>query len=483
MKTKISAFLILALLISNASYAKANKPLNVLMIAIDDMNNWIGVMEHKALTPNIDAFAGKGMLFDNAYCVVPACNPSRTALMTGLRPETTKQYGNEGNFREKPNGDKWITLAQFLQKNGYETVAAGKIFHHPRGTKEEPNALSDPISWNEQRIGAVGTPNAPNMHDENGRAKWLNWSEEDIKKYTAGYAPNTGMDYISKHGLWGPIDIPKEKCGDWQTAEYCAEYLKNKHDKPFFLACGIFRPHSPQFAPKEYFDMYPLDKVEMPITPEDDMDDIPDIAKENWSTPYVKLLKEKGMWRSAVQSYMASCTFADDCVGQVIDALEKSEYAENTIVVLWTDHGWQLGHKNRWEKFSLWHQATNSPLIIKYPEMTNAGQRCSRAVSFLDLYPTFCDLLHLNAPKILEGQSLKPLLENPTKTWDRPALITYPSGNYSVAYENWNYIHYIDGSEELYDHKTDPDEFHNIAHLPENKAIIEKLRKSIPPKK
>lgn len=274
-------------------------------------------------------------------------------------------------------------------------------------------------------------------------------------------------------GIWGPIADSKEDCGDWHTAEYCAQYLSEEHDKPFFLACGIFRPHAPMLAPQEYFDMYPIETVELP---EDDMDDIPAIARRNASTDLVSLLKEKGEWRKAVQAYLASMTFADDCVGHVMEALENSIYVDHTIVIFWTDHCWQLGHKDRWEKFALWHQATNSPLIIRYPGMNAAGRVCSEAVSLLDIYPTILDLAELPGRELLQGQTLIPWLEDPSLEKETPVVITYPQGSHSVVWKNWNYIHYRDGSEELYNHHTNPREYHNLAGMPEHRELMNRLK-------
>lgn len=452
----------IVLLCVSAGYGR---PLNVLMIAIDDMNNWIGALAGPAQTPHIDRLARQGLLFTNSYCVVPACNPSRVALMTGQRPETTGQFTNEGNFRERPGGAERVTLAQYLRQFGYEATAAGKIFHQPRGTKAQANPLSDPISWNDQRKGSIGTRGHNLYLNEEG---WAQWHGGTIK------------GYLGEFGVWGPIDDALEETGDFQSAAYCADYLKQPHGKPFFLACGIFRPHSPQLAPQKYFDRFPLDQIALPLVPDDDMQDIPKIAQKNFSTPFVQEVRKRNQWKLAVQGYLASMAFADDCVGHLLEALDKSDYRDNTIVLFWTDHGWQLGHKWRWEKFSLWKQGTQSPLIIRTPGMKTAGQRCDRAVSFLDIYPTVADLLGLSRPEGLEGTSLVPLLENPTALRSIPAVVTYNAGNHSVVLDHWNYIRYKDGSEELYDHRRDPDEFKNLAGLPRYRARMDALKQWLP---
>jgi arylsulfatase A-like enzyme len=448
------------------------EPPNIVMIAIDDMNDWIGAWGGQAITPNIDKLAAEGRAFINSYCIVPACNPSRANLMTGQRPETTGQFTNQGNFRERPGGQDRVTIPQYLRMHGYEAVAAGKLFHHPRGAGEEPNELSDHISWDYQWRGSVGTPGHHLYLNEEGFAKWLDGAEKD---FIGGAAPNTGMHYISRFGVWGPIPHSKEDCGDWQIAQFGVDYLEKDHEKPFFLALGIFRPHSPQIAPQEYFDMYPLDQIDMPYIPDDEMDDIPDIAKTNWSTPFVRMVKEKGQWKNAVQGYLASMSFADDCVGHFMQALDNSKYKDNTIVIFWTDHGFQLAHKDRWEKFSLWRQGTRSPMIIRLPEGKMEPGNTTTPVSFLDIYPTIADLLGHQVPAYLEGNSLMPLLKDPDYPRKQPAVVTFEPNNHSVLLDNWNYIRYSDGSEELYDHEQDPGEFTNLALDPAYRSLMDRL--------
>ena len=461
-----SAVLLLGL---GLAQAEAKEAFNVLMIAIDDMNNWVGCLGNnpQAKTPNIDRLANEGLLFSNAYCVVPACNPSRVALMTGLRPETTGQFGNEGNFRLRPGGENLVTLPQHFRNHGYEAVAAGKIFHKPCGSSGSPNPESDPQSWDRQFGGQTGTGGHNRYLNKNGFGKWHDG------KFT---------DYLGKFGVWGPCPEPKEETGDWQTAESIANYLKARHDKPFFAACGIFRPHEPLLAPKEYFDLFPLDRIELPDCPDGDMDDIPKIAQKNFSSDFfTEGVKAMGEWKKAVQAYLACMAFADDCVGHVLQALEESGHADDTIVVLWTDHGWQLGHKNRWEKFSLWRQGANAPLIFKVPGTTIPGSVCNRAATFLDLYPTLSELCGLPIPPELEGCSMVPLLKDPSMQWKIPAVITdTQEPDYSVVLDQWNYIRYRDGSEELYDHSKDPGEFSNLANNPEYTAVKKRLAEWLP---
>lgn len=448
-----------------------SKKLNVVYIAVDDLNRWIGALGGQAKTPNIDKLANQGMLFTNAHCVVPACNPSRVAILTGLRPETTGQYTNPGLFREKPGNANRITMPQYLKANGYEAVAAGKIFHHPRGKGKEPHPFSDDISWDYQNKNNTGTSGHKLYLDEYNQAKWLQGA---MREEGAG---KSGASYISKFGVWGPIPAKIEETADYQNAVFSADYLSKKHDKPFFLACGIFRPHSPQLAPQEFFDMYPIDKIKMHDLPEDDMDDIPEHVRTNFSSEFVGHVKEKGQLKYALQGYLASISYADACIGKVLEGLENGPNKENTIVVLWTDHGWQLAHKNRWEKFSLWDIATNTPLIIKHPTKNIAAKKIDQPVSLLDLYPTVMDLIGLEKPTDLEGVSLAPFLNDDNYKRKQPAIITFGKGNQSIRMDDFNYIKYNNGTEELYNHENDRMEYTNVVDNPSYKTKKEELSK------
>lgn len=430
--------------------------LNIVYIAVDDMNRWIGAMGGQGKTPNIDRLAAQGMLFTNAHTVVPACNPSRVAIMTGLRPETTGQYTNKGNFREKPGNANRLTMPQYLRQNGYEAVAAGKIYHQPRGKAKEANPLSDAISWDYQNKNNVGTGGHDLYLDEYDQAKWL---EGAMRKEGAG---KTGASYISKFGVWGVTPETKEETADWKNAVFTADYLSETHDKPFFMACGIFRPHSPQLAPQEFFDMYPLDSVKVHDLPENDMLDIPKHIRKNFSSEFVGHVKAKNQLQKAVQGYLASISFADACIGKILDGLENGPNKDNTVVVLWTDHGWQLGHKDRWEKFSLWDIATNTPLIINHPKKKNAGKRIDQPVSLLDLYPTMMDFVGIDKPLDLEGVSLAPFIKDDSYQREEPAIITYGKGNQSIRKHSYNYIEYANGTAELYDHQRDSMEYTNL---------------------
>jgi len=434
--------------VSSAAESKQN----VLFIAIDDLNDWIGCLggHPDAKTPHMDRLAARGILFTNAHCAAPLCNPSRTALLTGIRPSTSGVYDNAQPFRRSPVLQSAVTLPQHFQAHGYRVVGGGKIYH---------GSFPDPASWHEyfpsQQQNKPRDP-VPPVRPANG-------------------IPDTAQFD------WSPLRVGESAMGDTQVVEWASRELRKKHDKPFFLACGIFRPHLPWYVPEKYFDLYPLDKITLPRVKEDDLDDVPPIGRR-FARPegdHKKVL-EHNQWRKAVQAYLASITFADARVGQVLDALDASPYAKNTNIVLWSDHGWHLGEKLHWRKFTLWEEATHNVLMISSPGLTKAGGRCARTVSLLDLYPTLIDMCGLSRRPGLEGASLLPLLKNPAAVWDRPAITTYGRANHSVRTERWRYIRYRDGTEELYDRQNDEMEWTNLAGQPEHQQTKTMLARWLP---
>lgn len=428
-----------------------NKP-NVLFMAIDDLNDWIGCLggHPDVKTPNLDRLAARGVLFTNAHCSAPACNPSRASLMTGILPSTSGVYHNPNPWRKSPVLKDAVTIPQHFMANGYSAVGGGKIYH---------GGFPDPASW--QDYFPSQKKNKPDDPTPSNR-------------------PVNGIPKTS-HFDWGPVDVPDEKMGDSQVASWAISQLRKKHDKPFFLACGFFRPHLPWYVPKKYFDMYPADKVALPNVKEDDLDDVPPIGKKMAKPQgdHKKVIENK-QWRKAVQGYLASITFTDTCVGRVLDAFDKSAYADNTVIVLWSDHGWHLGEKLHWRKFSLWEEATHNVLMMVAPGVTRPNQRCSRPVTMLDIYPTLIDLCELTPNKKLEGKSLLPLLKDPNAKWDRPALTTHGRNNHSIRTERFRYIRYSDGTEELYDRNSDEMEWTNLAKDPKHAETKKQLEKWLP---
>jgi arylsulfatase A-like enzyme len=425
---------------------------NVLFMAIDDLNDWIGCLggHPDVKTPNLDRLASRGVLFTHAYCSAPACNPSRASLMTGILPSISGVYHNPDPWRESPVLKGAVTLPQHFMAHGYRVVGGGKIYH---------GGFPDPPSWQEYFPDQKN--NKPDDPLPEGR-------------------PLNGIPNAA-HFDWGPVAAEDKDMGDWKVADWAIGDLGKKHDKPFFLGCGFFRPHLPWYVPKKYFDMYPADQVTLPSIKEDDLDDVPPMGRR-MARPegdHRKVI-DHNQWRKAVQGYLASITFVDACVGRVIDALDKSDYKDNTIVVLWSDHGWHLGEKLHWRKFALWEEATHNVLMVVAPGITRPGQRCSRPVSLLDIYPTLIELCDLKLKPELHGRSFVPLLKAPAGAWDRPALTTHGKDNHSLRSERWRYIRYSDGSEELYDHGNDELEWTNLAGDPKYAEVKKELIRWLP---
>ncbi len=418
-------------------------PPNVVFLAVDDLNDWVGVLGGYASvqTPNMDRLAARGVTFSNAYCPAPFCNPSRAAVLTGYYPTTSGVYKNGEDWRVAV--PEAVTLPELFQANGYETVGGGKISH-----------WNDRIQWDEYY------PSITNPEPE-----------ADVRQ-----SEDNSAGILS----WGALDVPDEETNDHRITSWAADYLHEQHSDPFFLACGVFRPHVPLDVPEEYFDLYPLDEIVLPEAPADDLDDVPTAGRElaEWDNLHTDLV-ESGNQERVIQAYLASVSFADAQIGRVLDALDSSEYAENTVVALWSDHGMHFGEKNYWKKGTLWEEATRVPLIVAGPGVAESGSISEHPVDLVNLYPTLADMCDLPVDDSLDGVSLRPLLEDPDAEWDRPALMNHRDAN-AVRYQNWRYIRYGDGSEELYDHGTDPNEWTNLADLPAYESVKADLASMLP---
>lgn len=416
---------------------------NILCIAIDDLNDWVGCLggHPQARTPNIDRLSRKSLLFTRAYCAAPACNPSRTAILTGLRPSTTGVYHNDQPWR--PALPDAVTLPAYLLRHGYLVWGGGKIFH---------GGYPDAKAWSEYFQGKSKLP--------------------------AKEQPARG---IGGNMMWGPLNAADNAMPDTRMTDWAIGKLKQKHDRPFFLAVGYVKPHLAWYAPKKYFDMHPLDKVQLPKVLDNDLDDVPPagikMAKPQGDH---KQITDAGLWKEAVQAYLACTTFMDAQLGRLLDALEQSGHADNTIIILWSDHGWTHGQKQHWRKFSLWEQDCRVVFMAAAPGITSPGQKCQRTVNLFDLYPTVIDLCGLPAKKGLEGPSLLPLLKNPSMAWDHPSITTHGRNNHSIRTEQWRYIRYKDGSEELYDHDADPLEWKNLAKEAQHRRVMDDLAARLP---
>lgn len=423
---------------------------NVLFIAVDDLNHWVKHLgrNNQVITPNIDRLAKMGVSFSNAYCAAPICNPSRAALMSGLRPSTTGVYDNGVDWRPAIAQD--LTLVTHMKRNGYGAFGAGKIYHGGFDRKTE---------WDE--------------YDKERAAP--------CKRLNA----NDGVGGIK----FSPLDCGDDGVSDYSIASYGIKQLQRKHDKPFFLTIGFHKPHMPWNVPKKYFDMYPLDKIQLPPYREDDLKDIPEegvkMARGPGSNRADKpsdheLMLESGRWKEAVQAYLASITYMDGQLGRVLDALEQSAYKDNTIIVFWGDHGWSLGEKHHWRKFALWEEPTRAPFIWVAPGVTKAGTVSKRTVDFMSIYPTLSELCGLPIPKHVEGVSIKSLLANPKEKWTTPALTTHGFQNHAVRNEQWRYIRYEKGGEELYDETKDPYEWTNLAGDKKHDKLKAEMAKTFP---
>ena len=439
---------------------------NVLFLAVDDMKDWVnclGGYEGKVITPNIDRLAARGMLFTNAHCPSPKCAPSRAAIMTGLRPSTTGLYDN-GHWWF-PNLPGVVTIPVHFQNNGYRVAGAGKIFHRTAGN-HPPNQWDD--------FFRLTFRNDPWF-----RGVKLNYPWSKSGPYPKGF-PFSGVKGLGHENDWGSLNIPDEDYDDSLSADYAVRFLQAKQDKPFFLACGLFRPHLPWYAPQEFFDMYSLDDVVLPEVRENDLDDVPSAGKKFAQARRgdFETVKKAGKWKHAVRAYLASISYADAQLGRVLDALEKSPHTKNAVVVLWSDHGWHLGEKGHWHKTTLWEEATRVPLVIAAPGR-NAG-KCSRPVNLLDLYPTLNELCSLRVAdqqhsQSLDGKSIVRLLDDPKVEWKRYSITEFKRGNAAVRTDCYRYIRYNDGSEELYDHESDPNEWHNLADRKEHAELKQTL--------
>jgi len=449
-RTLLCTVVALVAVLSNTLEA-ADKP-NILFIAIDDQNDWFGCLggHPQAKTPHIDKLAARGTLFTNAHCQAPLCNPSRTSLMTGLRPSTTGIYGLAPWFRQV---DKWkdvVTLPQYLAEHGYHTYSTGKIYHGGYGRRKT-----------DSEFHLLGPPAGVGAKPENKLVQTPN--------------PHPLVD-------WGVFPHKDEEKGDWKVASWAVEQLQAKPEKPFFLSVGFFLPHVPCYASQKWFDLYPEQTTTLPPLLKNDRDDTPRFSWYlHWQLPEprFKFLHEANQWKNLVRSYLACTSFVDSQVGRVLEALDKSGETDNTIIVLWSDHGWHLGEKLITGKNTLWDRSTRVPLIFAGPGI-HTNQKCQQPAELLDIYPTLVDLCGLPAKSGLEGDSLLPQLRNAKAKRDRPAITTHNAGNHGVRSINWRYIRYADGSEELYDMQNDPHEWHNLAADPQYQNERDALRRWLP---
>lgn len=429
---------------------------NVLFIAIDDLNDWVGPLKGhpQVRTPHLDRLAARGTTFLNAHCQAPLCNPSRTSLMLGLRPTTTGVYGLAPWFRSLPAWRDRVTLPQHFRAHGYRTYTAGKIYH-----------------------GGVGGP-------EQRTREFDVWGPPDGIGITppSKLIPPTPM---GNHPLmdWGVFPHRDDEKQDYRVASWAIEQLTaHPDDLPFFLAVGFFLPHVPCYATQAWFQLYPDDDSLLPLIHEDDRADTPAFSWYlHWQLPEPRLrwVRDNGQWRNLVRSYLACVSFIDDQVGRLLDALDASPHADRTLIVLWSDHGYHLGEKGITGKNTLWERSTRVPLLFAGPGV-RANSRTSRPAELLDLYPTLIELCQLEPRTDLEGVSLVPQLRDPAAPRSRPAITSHNQGNHTVRSERHRYIRYADGTEEFYDLHADPAEWTNLASDPQFADLLAAHRRWLP---
>jgi uncharacterized sulfatase len=436
----------------------ADKKLNVLFVAVDDMNNDLGCYGHPLVkSPNIDRLAKMGVRFDRAYCQFPLCSPSRSSLMTGLRPSTTRVFDLKYHFRK--GLPDVVTLPQMFMNNGYYAARVGKIYHYGNPGDIGTSGLDDPPSW---------------KHFVNPAGRDKTVLENDIMNYTPNRGLGSAMAFLSD------AKGKDEEHTDGKVALEGIKLIEEHKDKPFFLAIGFYKPHTPYVAPKKYFDLYPMDKIDLPKVAAEDVKDVPKPALASTAPwPYFGVTKDQA--RECKQAYYAAISFVDAQIGKLLDTMDKHKLWDNTVVVFWSDHGYHLGEHGLWMKQSLFEESARVPLVIVAPGAKGNGQVCARTVEFVDLYPTLADLAGLTPPKNLEGASLKPLLDDPKRAWDRPAYTQVQRGNfpgYSVRTERWRYIEWDDGKKgaQLYDHDADPHEYKNLIDDAKYAKVVEEMK-------
>jgi uncharacterized sulfatase len=398
-----------------------------------------------------------GVRFDRAYCQFPLCSPSRSSLMTGLRPSTTRVFDLKYHFRK--GLPDVVTLPQMFMNGGYYAARVGKIYHYGNPGDIGTSGLDDPPSW---------------KHFVNPAGRDKTVLENDIMNYTPKRGLGAAMAFLAD------VKGKDEEHTDGKVALEGIKLIEEHQDKPFFLAIGFYKPHTPYVAPKKYFDLYPMDKIDLPKVAAEDVKDVPKPALASTAPwPYFGVTKDQA--RECKQAYYAAISFVDAQIGKLLDTMDKHKLWDNTVVVFWSDHGYHLGEHGLWMKQSLFEESARVPLIIVAPGAKGNGQVCARTVEFVDLYPTLADLAGLTPPKNLEGASLKPLLDDPKKAWDRPAFTQVQRGNspgYSVRTERWRYTEWDDGKKgaQLYDHDADPHESKNLIDDAKYAKVVEEMK-------
>ncbi len=422
--------------------------MNVLFLVVDDLNTWLlgdtNRYSGKVVAPSIRRLADSGVLFNRAYTASPFCCPSRTALLSGVSPMESGIYGNGLDVAGSVALKTATSFPKLFRQAGYTTASYGKISHG----WSSGDAWDDHIPHKRDPV----PPDAPLTPVGRG--------EQD----------------------WGPTHLAEEEMGDTTYADAAIKQLQKKHDKPFLIACGLFHPHMPWYVPQKYFDMFPMEEVTTPPLKEGDLDDVPALAREltKGKSNFVAAVREKGLLKQGVQAYLATTAYSDAQMGRVLDALDKSPYRDNTLVVLISDHGFHLAEKDHWQKGTLWEEATHCLMMFRVPGMTEAGGVSERFVSLQDIYSTLAEICGLTAPDYVAGRSLVPLLREPDAEWKSTAISALASRYVSIRNERFRYTRYSDDQEELYDCGKDPSEWTNQIGNPEYASVLKTLRAAVP---
>lgn len=473
MKKKLQSFWILFLVcFASYSYSQVasklkNKKPNVLFISVDDLNDWINTDSWTGRpgikTPNFNRLAQMSMSFTNSQVAAPACAPSRVAIMTGVHPVKSGVTGwRNPEWRKVPALQKVETIEQFFKAKGYTTLAGGKIYH----TFAPPRAISN---QSEARGWDFYFPSVQIPIPYQVRAPKESWTWKNM----IGIQP----EYFT----WASIPLDDKYMADYQIVDWANYELSQPHDKPLFLAVGLTKPHDPWEVPQKYFDLYPLDSIPDVKVKKNDLTD----AWVHGRRSLDKFIRDNKQTKKVVQAYMATISFTDAMLGRLLDGFEKSPYKNNTIIVLWSDHGMHMGEKENWEKFTLWERSLRAPLFFMAPGITKAGSSTHVPVGAIDIFPTLAELIGEKVPDYCSGESLVPMLTG--KDFNhKPVLSAYevkdsingkPYDAYTIRAKQYRYIYYPpSGLEELYDHEVDKNEWDNIAYIPGNKELIVKLR-------
>lgn len=440
------------------SAAEKSRP-NVLFISVDDMNNDLGCYGHPLVkSPNIDKLAKVGTRFDRAYCQFPLCSPSRTSIMTGLRPDTTQVYDLQKHFRNVIPDT--VTLSQLFKNNGYYAARVGKIYHYGNPGQIGTDGLDDPASW-DHKVNPLGRDKA---------------EEKLLTNHTPKRGLGSSLSFMRAEGT-------DEEQTDGMVATEIIKMMETNKDKPFFLAAGFYRPHCPYVAPKKYFDLYPIEKVTMPKGSFDYIQSVPQPALASTKPwPWFGVTEQES--REALQAYWATISFVDVQVGRLLEALERLKLADNTVVVFWSDHGYHVGDHGLWKKQSLFEKSARVPLIIAAPGQQAKGTVSGRPVELVDIYPTLADLCGLTPPQNLAGKSVRPLLDNPEAAWTKPAFTQVWRGGFpghSVRTERYRYTEWDGGEKgsQLYDYSKDPEEKQNLVGDPAYAHTVAELKSFI----